>query len=167
MIRKQHKADTKQISIAAVDPGWAGVTTEGRGKVLIPWAEDDPGLAGPELWVERILDHASTGAHYGCNGLLAVHWRTSELVPEFAALQAAAWDETPSTKAVYQRFCTAEFGEEVSDEMTEIFLGLDSFAAGVNLSATTYPGTPTKLPRVSRETQPFLYDKILGSCCLK
>ena len=160
-LRKQHKTNTQQYSIVAVDPGWAGVTTEGRSKVLIPWAEDDPGLAGPELWVERILNHARTGANYGCNGLLAIHWRTSELVPEFAAVQAAAWEDTPTAKEVYQRFCTAEFGEEVSDEMTEIFLGLDSFAAGVNLSATSYPGTATKLPRVSRETRPICRRYIL------
>eukprot|EP01043_Picozoa_sp_COSAG02_P056320 COSAG02_NODE_6662_length_3432_cov_2.361236_3_plen_157_part_00 len=134
-----------------MDPGWAGVTTKGRSKILIPWAEDDPGLAGPELWVERILDHAATGASYGCNGLLAVHWRTSELVPEFAALRAAAWDDSPTAEVVYQSFCAAEFGKEVADEMAKLFLNLDSFATGVNLSATSYPGTPTKLPRVTRE----------------
>lgn len=154
-----------------VDPGWAGVTAADRGKILIPWAEDDPGLAGPELWVERILDHAKTGAGYGCNGLLAVHWRTSELVPEFAALQAAAWGSedtladnsdsdsgndsggafaTATAKDVYSSFCKAEFGVEVAEEMAAIFLSLDSFAVGVNLSATSYPGTPTKLPRVTQ-----------------
>ena len=81
--------------------------------MLIPWAEDDPGLAGPELWVERMLDHARGGAGYGCNGLLAVHWRTSELVPEFAAMRAAAWDDAPTARAVYTEFCTAQFGAEV------------------------------------------------------
>lgn len=135
-----------------VDPGWANVTAAGRSKVLIPWAEDDPGLAGPELWVERMLDHAAKGVGYGVNGLLAVHWRTSELVPEFAAMRSAAWDpkETATARAVYSDFCQAHFGEEVRDEMTDIFLGLDSFAAGVNLSATEFPSTPTKLPRVSQ-----------------
>jgi len=96
-----------------VDPGWANVTAKGRSKMLIPWAEDDPGLAGPELWVERMLDHARVGAGYGCNGLLAVHWRTSELVPEFAAMRAAAWDDAPTARAVYTEFCTAQFGAEV------------------------------------------------------
>ena len=101
--------------------------------------------------MERLLDHAAKGAGYGCNGLLAVHWRTSELVPEFAAMRAAAWDgATATAHSVYNEFCEAHFGEEVAAEMTEIFMGLDSFAAGVNLSATSYPATPTKLPRVSQ-----------------
>ena len=115
--------------------------------ILLAWRA---GLAGPQFWVERILDHAARGARYGCNGLLAVHWRTSELVPEFAALQAAAWDDAPSARSVYGEFCAASFGHEVREEMTEIFLSLDSFATGVNLSATSYPATPTKLPRVTQ-----------------
>ena len=41
-------------------------------------------------------------------------------------------------------------GEEVADEAAAVFLGLDSFAAGVNLSATSYPTSPTKLPRVAQ-----------------
>ena len=77
------------------------------------------------MWVERILDHAATGASYGCNGLLAVHWRTSELVPEFAALRAAAWDDLPTAESVYKSFCAAEFGSEVGDEMAVLFLSLE------------------------------------------
>jgi hypothetical protein len=147
-----HSPSTRaQVGWAPVDPGWAQVTTPGRSKILIPWAEDDPGLAGPELWVERILDHAAVGNRYGCTGLLAVHWRTQELVPEFAAMHSAAWATAPNATDVYAEFAKAEFGAEVSEEMTQIFLSLDSFAAGVNLSSTSYPTSPTRLPRVSQE----------------
>ena len=100
--------------------------------------------------MERTLDHAQKAASYGCNGLLAVHWRTAELAPEFAALQSAAWDEHPTASNVFQRWANASFGPQVGAEMASILLSLDSWATGTNLSATSFPITDTKLPRVAQ-----------------
>ena len=135
-----------------VDPAWVNITTPGRQKILIPWAEDDPGLAGPELWVERVLHHAKTGSTYGCNGLLAVHWRTSEVVPEFAALYAAAWDDAASVESVYTDWATANFGPEVAAQIAHLFVSLDSFSTGDIPPHRTgvFPGTATNLPRVTQ-----------------
>ena len=72
-----------------VDPGFANVTAHPG--VVIPWMEDDLGLAGAELWVSRTLTQANDAARYGARGLLGIMWRTWETAPQIAALAAAGW----------------------------------------------------------------------------
>ena len=137
-----------------VQPAWANVSAKGREKIVIPWAEDDPGLAGPEFWSGRILAHAQEAEDYGATGLLLVHWRTSELSTQFAALTTASWSSTipSSAEFVYRAWCRTNFGEAVGDKAAQLLLALDSYTDGnAPRNATRlYPATATKLPRVSQ-----------------
>jgi len=70
----------------------------GRPKWAIGWAEDD-GSSGAacctcldlQLWVERMFRDATDASRYGCEGLMAIHWRTAAIAPNIAALAQAGW----------------------------------------------------------------------------
>ena len=101
-----------------VDPGYANITQHAGW--AIPWmevcwpnllgardpcnttpnsfAQDDMGLAGGELWVNRTLWHANDAASYGVKGLLGLLWRTFETSPQLAALAAAGWEANFTTE---------------------------------------------------------------------
>ena len=42
--------------------------------------EDDPGLLGVELWVNRTIEHARDARLYNISGLIGIHWRTLEVI---------------------------------------------------------------------------------------
>jgi hypothetical protein len=113
---------------APVDPGFADVTR--HRSIVIPWMEDDMGLAGAELFVNRTLWHAADAAAYNATGLLGLLWRTYETVPQLAALADAGWNETSpvvglTAEGVYLDFCAANFGADTADECASLFLALD------------------------------------------
>lgn len=70
-----------------------------RPRWVIGWAEDD-GTAGAhcctcwdlQLHVARIIAHARQAADYGCEGMMAIHWRTTPIAPTLTALARAGWD---------------------------------------------------------------------------
>ena len=130
----------------AVDPAYANVTRHAA--TVIPWMEDDEGLAGAELWVNRTLDHASHAAGYAASGLLGLLWRTWETEPQLAALAAAGWstpDGQPLTDAaVYADWCAANFGADTAATCASLFLGLDGAAGG---GGGTFSPAAALLPR--------------------
>jgi len=71
----------------------------GRPKWVIGWAEDD-GTAGAhcctcwdlQLWAERMFLNSDEAFRYGCDGMMAIHWRTAAIEPNIAALVQAGWD---------------------------------------------------------------------------
>ena len=76
-----------------VDPAYANITHRPiANKWSIPWAEDDPGLTAPELWVNRSLLHARDSVKYGVGGLLSIHWRTRATSPQIGSAHAVAWN---------------------------------------------------------------------------
>lgn len=81
----------RQVGHDPVEPGFAKV--HGRPKWAIPWMEDDPALASPQLWVGRMRRDAADALAYGCTGLMGIHWRTRILGPNVSALAAAAWEQ--------------------------------------------------------------------------
>lgn len=81
----------REVGRTPVDPAFAQV--EGRGKWAIPWLEDDPALASPQLWVGRMRRDAADAYRYGCDGLMGIHWRTRVLGPAVSALAKAGWEQ--------------------------------------------------------------------------
>jgi len=71
----------------------------GRPKWAIAWGEDD-GTAGAhcctcwdlQLWAERMFRNASEAFQYGCEGMMAIHWRTAAISPNIMALSQAGWE---------------------------------------------------------------------------
>ncbi len=74
-----------------VEPGFATIVA--RPRWAIPWLEDDPAMIIPQLWVGRMRKDAADALHYGCDGLLGIHWRTRILGPNVAALAQASWSQ--------------------------------------------------------------------------
>jgi len=81
----------REVGKAPVDPTFARISA--RSKWAIPWLEDDPALTSPQLWAGRMRKDAVDALAYGCDGLLAIHWRTRILAPNILALAWAAWDQ--------------------------------------------------------------------------
>ena len=70
-----------------------------RPKWAIGWAEDDDAAGAHcctcwdlQLWVERMLVNSSDASRYGCDGMMAIHWRTAAVSPNITALSRGAWD---------------------------------------------------------------------------
>jgi hypothetical protein len=70
-----------------------------RSKWVIGWAEDDD-TAGAhcctcwdlQLWAERMFVNSSDASRYGCEGMMAIHWRTAAISPNITALAQAGWN---------------------------------------------------------------------------
>ena len=83
-------------------------TLRGRPKWAIAWAEDDE-TAGAhcctcwdlQLWVKRMFANSSEAFGYGCDGMMAIHWRTAAVAPNLTALAQAGWyfDRAPTAQA--------------------------------------------------------------------
>lgn len=130
-----------------VEPGFAKVS--GRPKWAIPWLEDDPALASPQLWAGRMRKDAADALDYGCTGLMGIHWRTRVLSPNISALAQAAWSQTgwrrptsrPSvtqdseskpastrflpTDDFYKDWATIEFGQLAGERAGILFAKID------------------------------------------
>ena len=154
-----------RFSLAAIDGclGWCDVDpafaeVKAHPATVVAWMEDDLGLAGAELWVQRTLDHAADAARYNASGLLGLLWRTFETAPQVAALAAAGWNTTTTTAAttsspsapptasalsLYTDFCTASFGAATAQVCASLFLSLDGAAPG----APTFEPQRSLLPR--------------------
>ena len=96
---------------------------------VIPWMEDDPGLIGAELWVNRTIFHVKDARKYGTKGVLGIHWRTLEPSLAMSALSQSLWDETLTVEDFYKSFTNSAF-PEVSSPASTLLTSLDSFKVG-------------------------------------
>jgi hypothetical protein len=126
-----------------VDPAYANITHRTTAnKWAIPWAEDDPGLTAPELWVNRSLSHARDAAAYGVGGLLSIHWRTRMTSPQIGSAHAVAWNLSLATADYWQTWALGQFGDAaVAGAAAAIFTAsADSYALPRPVSWTGGPG---------------------------
>ncbi len=106
-----HRNAPKVWPASSINPECGGAPVEkqygempGRPKWAIGWAEDD-GSSGAacctcldlQLWVERMFRDSSDAFRYGCEGMMAIHWRTAAIAPNIAALAQAGWNYDGST----------------------------------------------------------------------
>lgn len=92
----------------------------GRPKWAIGWAEDD-GSSGAacctcldlQLWVERMFRDAKDADRYGCEGLMAIHWRTAAIAPNITALAQASWNYGGSPMAPSLDTFWADWGRDL------------------------------------------------------
>jgi hypothetical protein len=74
-------------------------TITGRPKWAITWAEDDE-TAGAhcctcwdlQLWAQRVFTDSAEAFRYGCDGMMAIHWRTAAVAPNLTAQAQAGWE---------------------------------------------------------------------------
>jgi hypothetical protein len=96
-----------------------------RPKWVIGWAEDDDAAGAHcctcwdlQLWAERMFANSSDAFRYGCEGMMAIHWRTAAISPNITALAQAGWD-----------FDTAGAGNGNSSGVGGRMPGMDAFWA--------------------------------------
>jgi hypothetical protein len=128
---------------------------QGRPKWAISWAEDD-GAAGAhcctcwdlQLFAERMFANSSDAARYGCEGMMAIHWRTAAISPNITALAQAGWDfdsaettntrpfavghPTPGMDAFWADWGRGMFGGEAGAEAGRAIRKLDGTHYGIN-----------------------------------
>lgn len=94
----------------------------GRPKWAIGWAEDD-GTPGAncctcldlQLWAARMFRDAADARRYGCDGMMAIHWRTAAISPNISALAKGGWDIT--TGATGDANAGAQAGAPAAEDM--------------------------------------------------
>jgi hypothetical protein len=119
----------------------------GRPKWVIGWAEADD-TAGAhcctcwdlQLSVARTFANAADAARYGCEGMLAIHWRTAAIAPTIAALARAGWefdgvggaDKTPAIDGFWADWGRGMFGGDVGAEAGRVLQKFDGSHAAIN-----------------------------------
>jgi hypothetical protein len=97
----------------------------------IPWWESDGGYSrrdqwGPQCNAAPFLPLCRDALAKGCQGMLAIHWRTRD-VEEAAALQARfAWNPKLTYEGFYRDFARACYGARWADAMSAIHRELEA-----------------------------------------
>jgi hypothetical protein len=131
----------KSVGTAPVDKSY-GVMPDRR-KWVIGWAEDDSTSGAHccacwdvKLFAERIFSNAADAARYGCEGMMAIHWRTAAIAPTLTALAQAGWRMDIATAPVdMQRFWSdwgqGMFGGEAGAEAGPLLQKYDGRRRGI------------------------------------
>ena len=149
-----HRQAPKSWPASSINPGCGAAPVEkqygempGRPKWAIGWAEDD-GSSGAacctcldlQLWVERMFRDSSDAFRYGCEGLMAIHWRTAAIAPNIAALSQAGWnydgatipDAPPALDAFWADWGRDMFGGDAGAEAGRILKEFDGKHPAIN-----------------------------------
>ena len=127
-----------------------------RPKWVIGWAEDDDAAGAHcctcwdlQLWAERMFANSAQAARFGCEGMMAIHWRTAAISPNIAALAQAGWDydtagrvdanaptaanhRTPGMDAFWADWGRGMFGGDAGAEVGRTMQKLDGCHLGIN-----------------------------------
>jgi hypothetical protein len=126
------------VGWAPVDPAYENITH--HEKLVIPWAEDDPRLTAPELWVNRSIEHGNSAELYNASGLINIHWRTRAVSPQVAATAQRAWGGGFTSMDFWADWCQAQFGPTAAGAAASLFESVDSFSAPMPVSWVHGPG---------------------------
>jgi hypothetical protein len=131
-------ADVIFAALDNIDPGISPQVAAAYGKLSpqrerwpIPWYESDGGGTrsdqfGPQTNAKEFSFLCRDAVAKGCQGLLAIHWRSRD-VEEAAAWSAQfAWKPNLSYEDFYHRFACKCFGPEYAEEMGRILRQLEA-----------------------------------------
>jgi len=124
---------------APVDGNFTDITH--HEKWDIPWAEDDPSLTAPELWLNRTLEHCLAAVSYNVTGLHIIHWRTRAVSPQVGAAFAFSWDVALTSETYWASWAATQFGPSAGPGCADILISIDSFALPTPVNWITGPGT--------------------------
>jgi len=93
--------------------GWDPVSEafaklEGRDRWPIPWLEDDPGIWLPQFLVNRLERDMNLAERYGCQGLLAIHWRHRIVDPTAGFQSRFSWNRDLAPAPYYQAYARTQ-----------------------------------------------------------
>jgi hypothetical protein len=143
----------KSWAASSINTGLGGDPVEkafgamaGRPRWVIGWAEDDDAAGAHcctswdlQLWVERMFANSSDAFRYGCEGMMAIHWRTAAIAPNITALAQAGWDfetassgKKPDLDGFWSDWGRGRFGGDAGAEAGRILKKLDGCHPGIN-----------------------------------
>ena len=148
----------------------AYATMTGRPRWAIGWAEDDDSAGAHcctcwdlQLWVARMFENSAQASQLGCEGVMAIHWRTAAVSPNLEALALAGWnfagagsaaaagqalaDKIPALDGYWADWGRSLFGEPTGAEVGRIVAKLDGCHLEIN--ALIRGGTNTTDARIA------------------
>jgi hypothetical protein len=108
-----------------IDPAYANITHRTK-KQVIPWAEDDPGLTAPELWVNRSIYHLVTALSYNVTSFMIIFWRTRMTSPVITATMQFNFGQISSSDEFFDKWANIAFSNSLGPQMSSIFKQIDS-----------------------------------------
>jgi hypothetical protein len=143
----------KSWAASSINTGLGGDSVEkayggmpDRPKWVIGWAEDDDAAGAHcctcwdlQLSVERLFVNSLDAFRYGCEGMMAIHWRTAAIAPNITALAQAGWDfsgassgKKPDLDAFWADWGRGRFGGDAGAEAGRTIKKLDGCHQGIN-----------------------------------
>jgi hypothetical protein len=135
-----------QLGRDPVEKAYGAMTA--RPKWVIGWAEDDDAAGAHccttwdlQVWAQRMMQNSSDAFHYGCEGMMAIHWRTAAISPNFMALARAGWDfddlggasaDAAGMDAFWADWGRGMFGGEAGAETGRTLQKFDGCHLGIN-----------------------------------
>ncbi|HXH49652.1 MAG TPA: hypothetical protein VNM47_09920 [Terriglobia bacterium] len=110
--------------------GWDPVSEEygklgERERWPIPWLEDDPAMWLPQFHVHRGAEDLDLAEHYGCQGVLGIHWRNRMMNADAGFQAKASWDRTLKPAQFFQSFAAAQAEGLRATELADILTKVD------------------------------------------
>lgn len=108
-----------------------GKLSPGRQRWPIPWYESDGGgprrdQFRPQTNTKEFTLLCRDARAKGCQGLLAIHWRSRDVEEVAAWCAQYAWEPDLSYEAFYRRFAARCFGPEHAEELGTVLRELES-----------------------------------------
>jgi hypothetical protein len=93
----------------------------------IPWLESDGSLWHLQFRAASIRDQVRAAQADQLSGVIAIHWRTEEILPNLDAFALAARDpaQVPPAEELYRRHCAARYGPASAGELAPLLLQLE------------------------------------------
>ena len=135
ILRGLDRALPKDVVLTCLSPGQGtapplpvlGEIAKHRPVWAIPWLEGDARLWHLQPRVSLLRDHVRQARDQRMNGVVAIHWRTEEIRPNFDAFARFARDpeRAPTVEAFYADDCKRQFGPEAAAVLGPLLSRMD------------------------------------------
>ncbi|MCC6729327.1 MAG: hypothetical protein IT208_08305 [Chthonomonadales bacterium] len=102
-----------------------GELPRARQRWPIPWLENDGDQWHPQPWVHTYEALARDALRGGCQGLIAIHWRTRDVAENLGYLLDFAWDPSLTAEGYFRQMASLAYSPEIAGEMAAIHGALD------------------------------------------
>ncbi len=148
LLKGLHKSLPKDIVFSMLNP-WQGGRphpdyfkdiAQNRQIWAIPWLEGDASLWHLQPRVADMKAHVRKAAADGLNGVVAIHWRTEEIRPNFKAFSHFAFNpgNETSLEDIYYNFCRTQFGDYAASGLAPLFIAADTSGILNNIASPVY-----------------------------
>ena len=148
LLRGLHKALPQDIVFSMLNPGQGARPHPDYFKDIaadrqiwaIPWLEGDYSLWHRQPRVADMRAHVKKAAEDKLSGVVAIHWRTEEIKPNFEtfAYFASHPDDPLHAEDMYRNFCLREYGTHAAEHLAPILATHDALKTINNIKSDVY-----------------------------